>query len=244
VSINGVDTFVAHEGEVIPFTADSFDPGSDDRTTTWDWGDGPPSPDTSAVSLNDALFDPDPDPSPTVNPRTVTDPEPHAFGSACLYTVTFGARDDDLGSASDDVAVIIAGNESRERGPGDWQTQYRPRPTALPEARRLCYLAIVRFMSTVFSEQRALGTAAQAFDVLSLVGNGGDAEQKLDRELLVAWLNFANGAFDLDEVVDTGSGSDTFANVLAAAEAVRLNPASTSKQLLDQRNILARMNGS
>ena len=40
VSINGVDTFVANEGEVIPFTADSFDPGSDDRTTTWDWGDG------------------------------------------------------------------------------------------------------------------------------------------------------------------------------------------------------------
>ena len=244
VSINGVDTFVAHVGEVIPFTADSYDPGSDDRTTTWDWGDGPPSPDTSTLSLNDGAFNPDPDPSPTINPRTVTDPEPHAFGDACLYTVTFGASDDDGGFASDQVAVIIAGNEGTARGPGYWQTQYRPRPTALPEAQRLCYLAIVRFMSTVFSEDRALNTVADAFDVMTLAGNGGDAEQMLDRELLVAWLNFANGAYDLTEVVDTGSGSDTFANVMAMAESVRLNPASTSKELRDQRNILARMHGS
>ena len=44
--VNGVPTFIAHEGVPVPFKATSFDPGSDDRTTTWDWGDGPPSPDT------------------------------------------------------------------------------------------------------------------------------------------------------------------------------------------------------
>jgi M6 family metalloprotease-like protein len=247
VNINGVDTFVAHVGEVIPFTADSFDPGSDDRTTTWDWGDGAPSPDSTELSLNDIAFNPDPDPSPSINPRTVTDAEPHAFGDACLYIVTFGARDDDLGSASDQVAVIIAGNAALQRGAGYWQTQYRPRPTAFSEARRLCYLAITRFMSTVFSEARALNTVAEAFDVMRIDQNDGDALQKLDRELLAAWLNFANGAFDLTELVDTdGNGvADTpFATVMATAEAVRLNPASTSAQLLAQRDILEQINGS
>ena len=244
VLINGVPTFVANEGEIVPFSADSFDPGSDDRTTTWDWGDGAPSPDTTKVSLNDPLFDPDPDPSPTINPRTVTDDEPHAFAAACFYTVTFAARDDDGGSASDQVAVIIAGNESKERNAGYWQTQYRPRPTALPEARRLCYLAITRFMSTVFSEARSLNDVAQAFGVMTLAGNGGSELEKLDRELLTAWLNFANGAYDLTETVRIGNTSDTFANVLATAEAVRLNPAATDKELRDQRNILSRMNGS
>ena len=247
VIVNGVPTFVAHEGQVIPFSGSSFDPGSDDRTTTWDWGDGPPSPDTSALSLNNPAFNPDPLPSPSINPRTVVDPEPHAFSSACFYTVTFGARDDDAGSASSQVAVIIAGNASQQRGAGYWQTQYRPRPTAFPEARRLCYLAITRFMSTVFSEARALNTVEQAFDVMRINGNGGDAQQKLDRELLAAWLNFANGAFDLTELVDTdgnGTADTQFATVMANAEAVRLNPAATSAQRLAQRDILERINGS
>jgi M6 family metalloprotease-like protein len=244
VTINGTATFVAHEGQVIPFSASSFDPGSDDRTTTWDWGDGGLSPDVTTVSLNGTL--PDLPKSPTINPRTVNDPEPHAFASACFYTVTFGARDDDAGSASANVAVIIAGNAALQRGAGYWQTQYRPRPTAFSEARRQCYLAIARFMSTVFIEQRALGTVAQAFDVMSVAGNGGDATQKLDRELLAAWLNFANGAFDLTELVDTDgkNGPDTpFATVMATAESARTGP-STDAQKLAQRDILARINGN
>lgn len=246
VGVNGIDTFVAHEGQVIPFTADSFDPGSDDRTTTWDWGDGAPSPDTTTVSLNDGLFNPDPDPSPSINPRTVTDPEPHAFGDACFYTVTFGAHDDDLGSAFDQVAVIIAGSASQQRGAGYWQTQYRPRPTAFTEARRQCYLAITRFMSTVFNEHRLLDTVAQAFDVLAINLNSGSATEKLDRELLAAWLNFANGAFDLTELVDTdgdGVADTSFASVMATAESVRIGPSSDAQKLA-QRDILQEINGS
>jgi hypothetical protein len=165
-----------------------------------------------------------------------------------LYTVVFDSLDDDGGNADNStVSVIIAGNASAERGAGYWQTQYRPRPTAFSETRRLCYLAITRFMSTVFSEHRALNTVAQAFDVMAVNQNGGSATQRLDRELLAAWLNFANGAFGLTELVDTdGNGvADTpFATVMATAEAVRLNPASTSAQLLAQRDILQEINGS
>ena len=77
--------------------------------------------------------------------------------------------------------------------------------------------------------------------------NAGTAIQQLDRELLAAWLNFANGAFDLNELVDTdGNGTDDTrsATVMANAEAVRLNPASTEAQMHAQRNILQRINGS
>ena len=144
------------------------------------------------------------------------------------------------------MAVIIGGNASDQRGAGYWQTQYRPRPTAFTEARRLCYLAITSFMSTVFSEVRPLNTVAQAFDVMNVSNNGGSETQKLDRELLAAWLNFANGAFDLTELVDTdgnGSPDTAFATVMANAEAVRIGP-STDAQKIAQRNILQNINGS
>jgi len=177
----------------------------------------------------------------------VTDPEPHAFSDACFYTVTFKASDDDGGSALDTVKVIITGNASVQRNAGYWQTQYRPRPTAFSEAQRLCYLAIVGYMSKVFDEVRDASTVPHAFDVLAVNQNVGIASQQLDRQLLAAWLNFANGAFDLNELVDTDGvgGVDTmFGTVMANAETVRLNPASTEAQLYAQRNILERINGS
>ena len=159
----------------------------------------------------------------------------------------FGALDDDGGSASANVAVIIAGNASQQRGAGYWQTQYRPRPTAFSEVRRLCYLQIAKHMSKVFPEVRApLNTAAHAFDVLNVSNNSGSETQKLERELLAAWLNFANGAFDLSELVDTdgnGTADTMFSAVMATAESVRIGP-STDAQKIAQRNILQRINGS
>ena len=178
----------------------------------------------------------------------MTDTKSHAFGEACFYTIALDATDDDAGNAVDDTAsVIIAGNASLERGAGYWLTQYRPRPSAFSEARRTCYLAIARFMSTVFDETRNASTVALAFEVLDVGANGGDASQKLDRELMAAWLNFANGAFGLTELVDTNGDKapDTpFATMMATAEAVRNNPLSTQLQLLAQRDILERVNGT
>jgi M6 family metalloprotease-like protein len=252
VSINGVPTFIAHEGVPVPFVGTSTDPGSDDLTLTWEWDDGDATPEVATCYPNDsAILCPpagtgDPAPSPTSNPRNVTENQPHAFTDACFYEVVFDAKDDDGGDATDaKVAVIIGGNASLQRGAGYWQTQYRPRPTAFSDARRLCYLEIVRHMSRVFSEVRSLADVAQAFDVLSVSNNGGSEAQKLDRELLAAWLNFANGAFDLTELVDTNGDkvADTqFATVMANAETVRIGP-STDAQKIAQRNILERING-
>jgi hypothetical protein len=245
--VNGVPTFIAQEGVPLDFKGRATDPGSDDLTVTWSWGDGPPVPDESSVYLNDGPGA-DPDPSPTINPRDVTDMKSHAFGEACFYTIVLDALDDDSGNAGDDTGnVIIAGNAEEERGAGYWQTQYRPRPTAFSEARRTCYLAIARFMSAVFDETRNASTVPLAFDVLEVSGNDGEAFKKLDRELLAAWLNFANGAFDLGELVDTNGDSvpdTTFGAMMAAAEAVRNNPFATEVQMLAQRDILQLVNGA
>jgi hypothetical protein len=53
-------------------------------------------------------------------------------------------------------------------------------------------------------------------------------------QLLAAWLNFANGAIEHNRLVDTNGDStpDTpFLAAIAAAESVRLDPATTVQQL-------------
>ena len=101
-------------------------------------------------------------------------------------------------------------------------------------------------MSDVFNEARDASTLAKAYDVIFLGGNGGDERQKLDRQLLVNWLNFANGGIEWGEMIDTdnnGSLDTAFADVMANAEAVRLNPASTEAQLRAQRQLLQKIHG-
>ena len=121
-------------------------------------------------------------------------------------------EDDDGGSATDQVAVIIAGNAAQQRGAGYWQTQYRPRPTAFTEARAAVLPRDRRLREHRLPRgPRRLDTVPLAFDILKINQNSvRNAIQKLDRELLAAWLNFANGAFDLTELVDTdGNGTPT-----------------------------------
>jgi hypothetical protein len=67
----------------------------------------------------------------------------------------------------------------------------------------------------------------------------------LDRQLLAALLNFANGSVGWAELVDTdGDGVDdtAFSAVIAAAEAARVNPASTTSELEAHKNLLERIN--
>jgi len=246
IIVNGVAAFIGHAGTPMPFSGRSTDPGSDDLALTWSWGDG--TPNVVTVYLNDPVGFPlgDPFPSPTINPRDVTDSHSHTFSEACYRTVTFSSLDDDAGASFDTVAVIMTGNSGVPRNAGYWQTQYRPRPTAFSEAQRLCYLQIAGFMSAVFNEVTDASTVPTAFTVLYVGGNGGSATQQLDRQLLAAWLNFANGGFEYGQLVDTdGNGiPDTaFSTVLATAESVRLNPASTDDQLRAQKAILERING-
>jgi serine protease len=243
-SVNGQPTVIAHAGDSVPFSGRSTDPGSDDLILTWNWADG--TPNTVTTYFNNGSS-PDPFPSPSIHPRDVTDTHSHTFGDACAYQIAFSAADDDSGaSTADTLQVIIAGNATTLENAGYWQTQYRPRPTAFTEAQRQCYLLIVGWMSKVFDEARNAATVTAAFDVLSVSSNSGSATQQLDRQLLAAWLNFANGSFNYGQLVDTNRDKtpDTaFSAVMSNAETIRLNPGSTDAQLRAQRDLLERING-
>ena len=121
---DGTSAYVADAGGTVTVEAGSVDPGSDDLTLTWDWGDGS---DTVVVSLvNPPLTDPAK--SPSVQPRDLTLSRSHTYGTACLYDLTFRSRDDDGGQATDQAVVVIVGNATLMRGAGWWMNQYRPGP--------------------------------------------------------------------------------------------------------------------
>jgi hypothetical protein len=238
VLVNGVPTFITEAGGSLALSGRSTDPGSDDLHLSWDWDDGPPAPDVTTKYLNDSAFDPDPDPSPTIHPRDVTDSQSHAF-AACVYDVGFGARDDDAGSAQDTVKVLVTGNSTIRFSAGYWYQQAR-RTAHVPPATVDCYLQIVDFVSNVFGPL----TRAQAADILK-PGGGTTAAEQFDRQLLAALLNFAHGDPDHDELIDTdqdGVGDTAFLTVVANAEAVRLNPASTKAQIVAMKDLLERIN--
>lgn len=221
IVINGVPTVVGDVGEDFTLTGTSHDPGRDDLTASWDWGDGAPSPDQSHVY---------PVPGST-GPNDVTDVQVHAFGRACMYDVTFRSVDDDAASAEDHALLMVTASGNPARMEGWWQQQYAGTGNkVLAEDVLNCYLAMVNHVSAVFSEARDASTIGAAWAVLNLPHNGGSELEQLDRELMVAWLNFASGAMDYDQLVDTNADgvADTALNVvMQTAEAARLNPSSS-----------------
>jgi hypothetical protein len=239
--VDGVPYIIATVGETITFSARTTDPGSDDLQLTWDLGDGTTSTTVSLVNPPN----PDPPLSPSIQPRDVTDTVDHAYVDACAYLATHTAVDDDGGVGSDEVAVLIVGDADRVRSAGYWQEIYRPRPgSPFDQATLLCYLQIVDALSQVFSEVTPADTLAAAHAVLR-PPPARDAVKNLERQLLAAWLNLANGGIGWDELVDsTGDGvvDTTFGDVVQTAEAVRLDPTATRAALLAQKDVLERIN--
>ncbi|UCD92440.1 MAG: PKD domain-containing protein [Methanobacteriota archaeon] len=76
----------------LEFTAS--DPGSDDLTFTYQWGDS--TPDTVATYYNNGV-NPDPYPSPDVNPISLTHTAVHTYTSYGTYAITVEVKDDDGG---------------------------------------------------------------------------------------------------------------------------------------------------
>jgi hypothetical protein len=184
--------------------------------------------------------------SPSVQPRDIEHDASHAFAEACTYLVTFSTADDDGGTDTASLLVLVTATPSDSRGAGYWQREYgRKGNVVFSEAQLLCYLQLVGALSDVFDEVRSAATIDEAYQDIFVAGLRGSMRQQLDRQLLAAWLNFANGGAELAELVDTdgdGVSDATFATVISTAESVRLNGASTRAQLQAQRDILERVN--
>lgn len=242
--VNGVPTVFADAGETVPLSARVQDPGSDDETTVWDWDDG-----SSTTPVTNQVNPPldDPDPSPSVIPRDFIASDSHAWSLACIYEVEFGVTDDDGGSDSDSVMVLITSPPSLTRGAGYWQHQFKGNGKVDFSHEQLdCYLEIAAYLSNVFNEVRDASTRPKAHDDIFVAGLKGTISEQLDRQLLTAWINFANGGVEYTELLDTngdGFGDTAFVDVMATAEAVRLNPAATRSQLIAQKDLLTAING-
>jgi hypothetical protein len=239
VIVNGVPTVIAHAGTSVDFGARITDPGSDDLTVTWNWGDGTP------LDISTSLVNPpahDPAMSPSIQPRDITAASDHAFAKPCVYTSGLLVTDDDGGDATGSLNAVIVGNNHPNRAHGYWKQQNRfhafgtgPRPDFDADTLN-CYLDIAAYMSRVFGDQ----TFAQAYDVLDTSGTS-EMNQLFDEQLLAAWLNFANGAIEWNQLVDTNRDrvADTpFLAAMEAAETLRLNPATTRAQLDAMKRII------
>ncbi|MCX4984751.1 M36 family metallopeptidase [Streptomyces sp. NBC_00572] len=242
VPLAGGRTLVVRAGEEKRYTARITDPGSDDETMSWAWGDGtPPTTTTSLVNPPGT----DPARSPSVQPRDLTDAPAHTYTKPCLYNLSLTARDDDGGTGTDGTPLIVQGHAPLSLLADVWYVKYLTGDlTGLGKETLDCYLKIVQHSSAVFSEKVDVSTQGKAANVLFL-NLLMDPKRSLDRQLLAAWLNFANGAFDPYELVDTDSDlkADTpFLEAVQNAEKVRLDPQATKQQLSAQAAILTCIN--
>ncbi len=93
-----------NEGVLITFTSFTTDPGSDDLTFIWNWGDGTS---TTTTHYNNGLS-PDPYPSPWgIYPFTATDSVQHTYGDNGVYNITLTVEDDDGGISAANTSVVI-----------------------------------------------------------------------------------------------------------------------------------------
>lgn len=238
---NGSAVVFGTAGTPTSFAADVTDPGSDDLTARWEYGDGEADSRIHLVNPPTA----DPAVSPTVQPHAVRDAVTHRYMRACLYEAALRVTDDDSGVDADRADVVIFGDATDARTIGYWQTEYGQlrRANYMPEE-QACFLAVTRHLSRVFDEKRGLSTAQQAAEVLNLRQNSGPRDT-CDAQLLGNWLNVASGAAGLTDQVDTdgnGTVDATVAAVLTAAETARLDPATPRATLLAHKDRLERIN--
>jgi hypothetical protein len=265
----GGQAFIADAGASVGVSDTATDPGSDDLTYDWLYGDGAASGTSHlarvgvpTLGVNDLL------PSPQVSPRNNTDGVTHAYSTACLYGMSVHVTDDDGGNGGTDyVAVVIQrvrpAGETVQRNTGQWKDAISSGFTT--QAQLACYSDIAGFMSGVLfgrSEKAnqpwspKIGTEDltildQSGVPVVLSREPGKADNKLRQEqikleksLLAGWLNFADGKWKLTTLIEDANGDgrlDTsFATVMAQVEKVRLT-SNSDKAVADARQRLWRL---
>jgi hypothetical protein len=235
ISFPGGDYFVVGAGDELPLSAEGNDAGSDDLTFAWSTGD-------VTTYFNDPNDVPDPFPSPLgTYPFAAADAIDAVSPSPGPELVALTLSDDDGGSDLADAAVIVTGIAEDTESPGWWKHQYSGNGAPhIDESTAAAYLAIVEAVSSVFSEEVASSTSAEAHAVLS--PSGDDDRARATAALLVAWLQFASGAVAHDALVPfPGGNTVVFLDLMFAAEEMILDPTSTAAELLDLEHDLDRV---
>ena len=92
-------------GQPITFEGHATDPGSDDLTFEWYWGDG--SPNEGATYYNDGVG-PDPAKSPDgVFPFTIDELRTHTYWTNANFPLVLTVSDDDGGVTAIVVIIVI-----------------------------------------------------------------------------------------------------------------------------------------
>jgi subtilisin family serine protease len=239
---NGGALAVAHVGTPASFSVGVTDPGSDDISTSWQYGDGD-------RTLSRSLLHPptvDPAASPSIEPRSLTVATRHTYTRACTRTVAVRTADDDGAASPIRVrTVVVLGTSTTRRPLSWWSSEYRNLTSTLPAADRTCLLGVARTLSTVFPEQRALTTTADAVAALRPVAPT-TARSAFDAHLLAVWLDVAAGSVDPFASFDPGNGSPvtTVGAWLLSAEAVRNTSPATSAALPPLTTVLIRLSST
>ncbi|MFC1987960.1 NosD domain-containing protein [Chloroflexota bacterium] len=173
-------------GEAAHIFAAFKDVPTDTHTYIWDFGDGESEPGVV----------PEPEPSP---PIINTD---HIYTSASIYHVTITVTDDDGSIGQDWIDVIVSAGDTEMRTIGFWKHQIGGGGKQHVDDSILeVYINFIDFKSKVFSEKTPLGGLADAESLLWL--KKATMEQRATQQLLATWLNVANGAAGMDDIVDT-----------------------------------------
>ena len=193
--------FVIDEGTSIDFTATSTDPGSDDLTFTWNWGDG--TLDTITIYYNDGIgLDPYPSPG-GIYPFSTADSAAHTYGDDGNYSIVLTVTDDDGGIATYETYVIVNNvapsiismnhtivmvNEPRTIGYWGYQCgveePYGEHTGILQE-----------WIDDISSQSQVFSWISTKNDVESIVqdGDATDMIVMAKRQLMGVWLNVVSG---------------------------------------------------
>lgn len=240
---NGATLFVVSVGTPSTSALQTTDPGSDDLSVSWSFGD------RSRAQGRHLLRPPTPDDrtSPTLDARALTSSTTHTWTRACTRTMSVRVADDDGGlSPARTRTVVVLGTSTTRHGLAWWQGEYRGLTSALTTADRSCLLSTARTLSTVFAERRALATTTDAVAVLR-PPSPASARATFDAHLLTVWLDVATGSVALAKPLDAdgnGSTETTVGAFLRAAEGTRNAVSATSSALPPLTTTLRRISGA
>lgn len=239
-SLPGGEAIVTPAGSPISVRASGVDPGSDDLTFEWRL-DGDLVEETTLY--NDGTG-PDPVDSPDgVFPFSASDTVSQTIDELGAYTLSVTVSDDDGGSATASVSILVTGDGERSRSLGYWRHQTSGTGKVDYEPADLeALLGVVDVSSAVFPVDSTT-TVETAADALHPAGS--EFGPKAEAQLLAAWLNLAAGGVTWDERIDTDGDGDpdrTVGDLLIEADRIVADPSASDADLERAKDLAEAIN--